>query len=122
MELLNCVLIKFFIINNILGKRKLKFSVVRYGNVFGSSGSVVPIFLNQSKRYFNVTDKQMTRFNITLDECVKMVLWTMNNNFGSEIIIPKLKSYRIIDLTKAINSKCKINITESNKERNYMKS
>ena len=102
----------FLSANNILGKRKLKFSVVRYGNVFGSSGSVVPIFLNQSKSgYFNVTDKQMTRFNITLDECVKMVLWTMNNNFGSEIIIPKLKSYRVIDLTKAINSKCKINIT-----------
>ena len=56
----------FLSANNILGKRKLKFSVVRYGNVFGSSGSVVPIFLNQSKSgYFNVTDKQMTRFNIT---------------------------------------------------------
>ncbi len=100
----------FLSANNILGKRRLKFSVVRYGNVFGSSGSVVPIFLNQSKSgYFNVTDKRMTRFNITLDECVKMVLWSMNNNLGSEIIIPKLKSYRIMDLAKAINPSCKIN-------------
>ena len=102
----------FLSANNILGKRNLKFSVVRYGNVFGSSGSVVPLFLDQSKNgYFNVTDKRMTRFNITLDECVKMVLWIIKNNLGSEIIIPKLKSYRITDLTKAINPKCKINFT-----------
>ena len=102
----------FLSANNVKGKRNLKFSVVRYGNVFGSRGSVVPIFLNQKKNnIFNVTDKRMTRFNITRKDSVNIVLWALKNNLGSEIFIPKLKSYKILDLAKSINSKCKINFT-----------
>ena len=99
----------FLSANNIKGSQNLKFSVVRYGNVFGSRGSVVPIFLEQKKKKtFNITDKRMTRFNITLKDSVDMVLWALKNNFGSEIFIPKLKSYNILDLAKSIDEKCKI--------------
>ncbi len=98
--------------NNIKGKRNIKFSVVRYGNVFGSRGSVVPIFLDQQKRgTMTITDKRMTRFNITLEKSVEMVLWSLKNNLGGEIYIPKLDSYKITDLAKAINDKCKIKFT-----------
>lgn len=99
----------FLSANNIKGSRDIKFSIVRYGNVFGSRGSVLPLFLEQkNKGVFKITDKRMTRFNITLQNCVEMVLWSIKNNLGSEIFIPKLKSYRVIDLAKAINPKCKI--------------
>tara|TARA_B100000530_G_scaffold336556_1_gene291663 strand:- start:1521 stop:2510 length:990 start_codon:yes stop_codon:yes gene_type:complete len=102
----------FLSANNIKGKRNLKFSVVRYGNVFGSRGSVVPIFLDQQKRgTLTITDKRMTRFNITLEKSVEMVLWSLKNNLGGEIYIPKLDSYKITDLAKAINDKCKIKFT-----------
>ena len=109
--------------NNIKGKRNLKFSVVRYGNVFGSRGSVVPIFLDQQKRgTMTITDKRMTRFNITLEKSVEMVLWSLKNNLGGEIYIPKLDSYKITDLAKAINDKCKIKFTGIKLGENYMKS
>jgi UDP-N-acetylglucosamine 4,6-dehydratase (inverting) len=98
--------------NNIVGKNKTRFSVVRYGNVFGSRGSVVPLFLQQNNQnFFTVTDKSMTRFNITMAEAVETVLWTIKNGNGSEIVVPKIPSYRILDLCKSINSKKKITIT-----------
>ena len=101
----------FIAANNFKGKNPIKFSVVRYGNVMGSRGSVIPIFINQSKNgFFTITDKNMTRFNISLDESVKMVIWALNNNYGSEIFVPKIPSYKIIDLAKAINPKCEIKI------------
>ena len=98
--------------NNIKGTKKIKFSVVRYGNVFGSRGSVVPIFVEQRKKgELTVTDKRMTRFNISIKESVNMVLWSLENNFGGEIYIPKLPSYRVLDLAKAISPKSKIKFT-----------
>ena len=96
----------FIAANNIKGKRDIKFSVVRYGNVFGSRGSVYPVFKNYiNKGYFPITDRSMTRFNITLKEGVDLVIKTLNNAIGGEIIIPKLKSFRIVDLARALNEK-----------------
>ena len=99
----------FMAANNIKGKRITKFSVVRYGNVLGSRGSVLPIFLNSFKKNedFTITDKKMTRFNITLNEGIKYVDWCFQNNLGGEIFIPKLYSFNILDLARAVNSKCK---------------
>ena len=91
----------FISANNIKGKRNIKFSVVRYGNVFGSRGSVYTIFRNLKS--FPITDSKMTRFNISLSEGVNYVLWTLNNAYGGEIIVPKLKSFKIVDLATAIN-------------------
>lgn len=97
--------------NNIIGNKNIKFSVVRYGNVLGSRGSILPLFLEQNNNnIFTITDKEMTRFNITLEEGVKFVDWSINNNFGGEIFIPKIPSYKVIDLAKSINPKAKINI------------
>ena len=101
----------FLAANNIKGWKKIKFSVVRYGNVVGSRGSVIPHFIKQrEKGYLSVTDKNMTRFNMKLEQAVDMVVWSMANNFGGEIFVPKLPSYRILDLAKAIDDKCKIKI------------
>ncbi len=92
--------------NSIVGKRKIKISVVRYGNVFGSRGSVVPLFLNLKKNEkYPITHESMTRFNISLDEAVNFVLWSLKKNIGGEIFVPKLPSYKIFDLIKAINPK-----------------
>ena len=91
------------------GNRKLKLSVVRYGNVFASRGSVVPLFLENKSNVFNVTHKDMTRFNISINDAVDMVFWSLINNLGGEIFVPKIPSYRILDLVKAFNSKAKIN-------------
>jgi len=97
--------------NNIKGKNKIKFSVVRYGNVMGSRGSVLPFFLkNISKEFFPITDIDMTRFSISIQEAVDMVIWSMNNNFGGEIFVPKIPSYKIMDLVKAISFKAKIKL------------
>ena len=97
---------------NIKGRKKIKFSVVRYGNVFGSRGSVVPLFLKQSNQNIplSITDPVMTRFTITLDEATNYVLNIINNNKGGEIFVPKLPSYKILDIAKVIskNSKYKI--------------
>ena len=93
--------------NNITSKSF--FSVVRYGNVLGSRGSVFPIFLKQSKEgYFTVTDKRMTRFHITLDEAVDMVIWSLKNMLGGEIFVPKIPSYKLIDVIKAFNPRNKV--------------
>tara|TARA_B100000780_G_C21112235_1_gene449579 strand:- start:1514 stop:2482 length:969 start_codon:yes stop_codon:yes gene_type:complete len=102
---------KLFTSANIFkGKKRCKFSVVRYGNVMGSRGSVIPLFLKQNRMqdYVTVTDKSMTRFNITLDESVKFVFRSINQMEGGEIFIPKMPSYKILDLIKAINKNLKI--------------
>ncbi len=93
--------------NNIRGKRDLHFSVVRYGNVMGSRGSVIPFFLNERKTgVLPITDKGMTRFNISLDEGVRMVLWALSNAKGGEIFVPKIPSYRVTDVAMAIGPEC----------------
>ena len=98
--------------NNIKGSRDIRFSVVRYGNVMGSRGSVVPFFLNNRKKgTLPITNNQMTRFNITLQESVDMVLWTLKNANGGEIFVPKLPSYHISDLAKAIGPDCEHPVT-----------
>tara|TARA_B110000114_G_scaffold12286_1_gene12013 strand:- start:129 stop:1118 length:990 start_codon:yes stop_codon:yes gene_type:complete len=103
---------KLFISANIFkGSKKTKFSVIRYGNVMGSRGSVIPIFLNQNKNLsapFTVTDKNMTRFNISLTEAANFVNMCILKMKGSEVFIPKIPSYKILDLVKAINPKKKI--------------
>ena len=101
----------FISANNIKGNKDIKFSVVRYGNVFGSRGSVYGIFKNfQNKGYFPITNSNMTRFNITLNQGIDVVLHAINNLFGGEIIIPKLKSFKILDLAKTMNRNNKIKI------------
>jgi UDP-N-acetylglucosamine 4,6-dehydratase (inverting) len=102
----------FISANNITGKKNLSFSVVRYGNVMGSRGSVIPQFLEQKKNgILRITDKRMTRFNITMDESIKLVLWALKNSLGGEIFVPKIPSYRILDLAKAMAPNAKIKIT-----------
>lgn len=98
----------FVAANNIKGKRDIRFSVVRYGNVLGSRGSVVPFFLEKrTTGVLPITDESMTRFNISLQEGVNMVLWAMENAWGGEILVPKIPSYKITDLAKAIGPECK---------------
>ena len=98
--------------NNIVGSQKLSFSVVRYGNVFGSRGSVVPYFLEKLKKdgYLPITDIKMTRFNISLNEGIDFVINCIKESIGGEIFVPILKSYRIKDLANAIQNKCKLKI------------
>ena len=94
--------------NNISGHRAIRFSVVRYGNVMGSRGSVIPFFIERSKSgVLPITDPQMTRFNLTLDEGVQLVLSVLSNAKGGEIFVPKIPSYRITDLAMAIGPECK---------------
>lgn len=93
----------FVAANNIRGKNPIRFSVVRYGNVMGSNGSVIPFFLNKRKEgYLPITDPQMTRFNISLDEGVDMVLHALETAWGGELFVPKIPSYRLLDIAKAI--------------------
>ena len=102
----------FVAANNYIGLNDLKFSIVRYGNVLGSRGSIVPYFLKTAKdKYLNITDKRMTRFNITLDEAVDMVLDSLIISMGGEIFVPKIPSYKITDLAKSIGPNCKIKYT-----------
>ena len=99
----------FVAANNIKGDRKMKFSIVRYGNVMGSRGSVIPFFLQKIKnheRTLPITSNSMTRFNIPLIEGVNMVLWALENSIGGEILIPKIPSYKITDLAEAIGPNC----------------
>ena len=97
----------FIAANNIKGKRDLRFSVVRYGKVMGSRGSVIPFFLNQARKgVLPITDSAMTRFNISLQEGVAMVLWTLEHALGSELLVPKIPSYRIMDVAEAIGPNC----------------
>lgn len=97
--------------NNIKGKRDIIFSVVRYGNVMFSRGSVIPEFIKQKNSgIMYVTHKDMTRFNISIENAIEQVVWLINNGLGGEILIPKLKSLKIMDLAKAINEKTSIKI------------
>jgi len=102
----------FLAANNISTNKGTKFSVVRYGNVSGSRGSVIPIFLelDRKNKNFKVTDPEMTRFSISLQESVETVFWSLQNSDGREIIIPKLKSYNILNIAKSINPRRKIDI------------
>jgi len=102
----------FIAANNIKGQRDLGFSVVRYGNVMGSRGSVIPFFLEKAKSgVLPITDPAMTRFNISLSEGVAMVFWVLDNALGGELFVPKIPSYRIIDVAEAIGPSCKKPIT-----------
>ena len=93
--------------NSIVGSRDLKISVVRYGNVMGSRGSVIPFFMNmKSTGILPITHPDMTRFNISLDEGVQMVLWAMEAMAGGEIFVPKIPSYRILDVAEAVCPEC----------------
>jgi len=102
----------FIAANNIKGARDVRFSVVRYGNVMGSRGSVIPFFLEKAKfGVLPVTDPAMTRFNISLSEGVAMVFWVLENAMGGELFVPKIPSYRITDVAEAIGPSCEKPIT-----------
>ena len=102
----------FVAANNYAGPRKIKFSVVRYGNVMGSRGSVIPLFLkNIQKPFIPITNKKMTRFNITIEQGVEFVLFSLKKMLGGEIFVPKIPSYKVTDLAKAIAPNTKIKVT-----------
>jgi UDP-N-acetylglucosamine 4,6-dehydratase len=97
----------FVAANNIKGANPIKFSVVRYGNVMGSNGSVIPFFINKKKEgKLPITDTTMTRFNISLQGGVDMVMHAIEHAWGGEIFIPKIPSYRITDVAKAVAPDC----------------
>tara|TARA_R110002050_G_scaffold109799_1_gene221302 strand:- start:18120 stop:19112 length:993 start_codon:yes stop_codon:yes gene_type:complete len=97
----------FVAANNIRGENPIKFSVVRYGNVMGSNGSVIPFFQKKvSEGVLPITDPNMTRFNISLEDGVKMVMFAMEYAWGGEIFIPKIPSYKITDVATAIGPDC----------------
>ncbi len=100
----------FVAANNIKGKRDLRFSVVRYGNVMGSRGSVIPYFMNIAKNgnTLPITHRQMTRFNISLEDGVEMVLWAIENAIGGELLVPKIPSYKIETVARAIAPNAKL--------------
>lgn len=98
----------FIAANNIRGANPIRFSVVRYGNVMGSNGSVIPYFLQKKKEgMLPITDASMTRFNISLDEGVDMVLHALETAWGGELFVPKIPSYKITDVATAIAPECK---------------
>jgi len=104
---------KVFIAANAYAGGKIKFSVVRYGNVVGSRGSVVPLFLNLKKKgikEYPITDIKMTRFWITLEQGVEFVLKALEESEGGEIFVPKIPSMKVIDLAKALEPDCKIKL------------
>jgi UDP-N-acetylglucosamine 4,6-dehydratase len=97
--------------NNIRGGKDVRFSVVRYGNVMGSRGSVIPFFLKKKEEGFlPITHKEMTRFNISLQDGVNLVMYAVGNHLGGEIFVPKIPSYKILDIAEAIAPKmeCKV--------------
>lgn len=97
----------FVAANNIKGNNPIRFSVVRYGNVMGSNGSVIPFFINKKKEgSLPITDSKMTRFNISLQGGVDMVMHAMEYAWGGEIFVPKIPSYRIMDVAEAIGPEC----------------
>jgi len=99
----------FVAANNIKGTKDIKFSVVRYGNVMGSNGSVIPFFIHKKKTdgILPITVEKMTRFNITLQAGVEMVIHALENAWGGEIFVPKIPSYKIVDVAEAIGPECK---------------
>ena len=97
----------FIAANNIRGENPIKFSVVRYGNVMGSNGSVIPFFMKKRKDgILPITEPTMTRFNISLTGGVEMVMHALEHAWGGEIFVPKIPSYRIMDIAKAIGPEC----------------
>ena len=103
----------FVAANNIVGRNITKFSVVRYGNVANSRGSVIPIFkniLDTNKSFFPITDIEMTRFWITLDEGINFIFKSLDKMYGGEIFVPKIPSFKVIDLAKALDFSKKIKI------------
>ena len=98
----------FVAANNYVGKKNKKFSVLRYGNVFGSRGSIIPQLLKNKSGVFPLTDRNMTRFNITLKQSADLVIECLKKMHGGEIFVPKIPSYRILDLLKALSPKIKI--------------
>jgi UDP-N-acetylglucosamine 4,6-dehydratase (inverting) len=99
----------FVAANNVRGSRDLRLSVVRYGNVLGSRGSVIPFFLDRREcGELPITDPAMTRFSISLQQGVDMVLWAISNAWGGEILVPRLPSYRILDLAAAVAPDCRL--------------
>ena len=97
----------FIAANNIRGNKDIIFSVVRYGNVMGSNGSVIPFFMKKRKEgILPITDANMTRFNISLRDGVEMVLHAIENSWGGELYVPKIPSYRITDVAEAIGPHC----------------
>ncbi|MEL4178517.1 UDP-N-acetylglucosamine 4,6-dehydratase (inverting) [Roseateles sp. PN1] len=98
----------FIAANNIRGHRPTRYSVVRYGNVMGSRGSVIPFFVDKrASGVLPITDPNMTRFNISLQDGVEMVLWALQNAEGGEIFVPKIPSYRIGDVATAVAPDCR---------------
>jgi UDP-N-acetylglucosamine 4,6-dehydratase/5-epimerase len=98
----------FIAANNFAGGHDIKFSVVRYGNVMGSRGSVIPFFQEQQKTgVLQITDERMTRFNITLQQGVDFVMMCLEKMWGGELFVPKIPSYRILDVAEAVNGECK---------------
>lgn len=101
----------FIAANNIKGNQDIKFSVVRYGNVMGSNGSVIPFFMKKRETGFlPITDLNMTRFNISLEGGVEMVLHAMSHAWGGELYVPKIPSYKITDIAKAISPNCELKV------------
>ena len=97
----------FVAANNITGWNPIKFSVVRYGNVMGSNGSVIPFFLKKRQEgVLPITDPTMTRFNISLQGGVEMVIHALEHAWGGEIFVPKIPSYKITDVAEAIGPEC----------------
>lgn len=97
----------FIAANNIKGWNPIKFSVVRYGNVMGSNGSVIPFFLNKKKEgILPITDPEMTRFNISLQGGVDMVMHALEHAWGGELFVPKIPSYKIMDVAEALGPEC----------------
>ena len=94
--------------NNFKGAHDIKFAVVRYGNVMGSRGSVIPFFMERKKQgVIPITDARMTRFNITLEQGVDLVVFALNNMWGGEIFVPRIPSYRIVDVVEAVGPECR---------------
>tara|TARA_Y100000385_G_scaffold296_1_gene338 strand:- start:180 stop:1169 length:990 start_codon:yes stop_codon:yes gene_type:complete len=101
----------FIAANRIKGNNPVVFSVVRYGNVMGSNGSVIPFFLEKRKDgVFPITDSEMTRFNISIEQGVNLIFFALENALGGELYVPKIPSYKILDVAKAIDENCKIDI------------
>lgn len=97
----------FVAANNITGWNPIRFSVVRYGNVMGSNGSVIPFFMNKKKEgVLPITDPNMTRFNISLQSGVDMVMHALEHAWGGEVFVPKIPSYKIMDVAEAIGPEC----------------
>ena len=102
----------FVAANNIRGNNPIRFSVVRYGNVMGSNGSVIPFFIKRKKDgVLPITDPSMTRFNISLQGGVDMVMHALEHAWGGEIFVPKIPSYKITDVAEAIGPECEKPVT-----------